>query len=91
MAAEIGIIGLIIFMLVISSFFLSSIYKLKKTEDGIIKNIHLGILGGILAFLVHSFFDTNLYSLSLMSLFWFLFAITVRLQDIGKNSQLTLI
>lgn len=84
-AAELGIIGFIIFAWLILNFFLSSIRKFKSEEDGLIKNIHLGLMGGILAFLAHSFFDTNFYSLSLMSLFWFLFSIIVSIQNLNKS------
>lgn len=70
MAAEIGIFGLLIFMWFVFRLFQSTIFKLTKSEDKLVKAAFLGVSGGILAYLVHSFVDTNLYSLPLAVLFW---------------------
>ncbi len=90
-AAEIGIIGLIIFLWFILDFFIKSFMKLNCIDEGLTKNIFVGLLGGILAFLVHSFFDTNMYSLTLMSLFWFLMGITVSIRNVNIKSQQILV
>jgi O-antigen ligase len=134
-AAEIGIIGLIIFLWFILDFFIKSFRKLNCVDENLTphpechgyeavdewhsggipprgwktenkgatgarladavakrvnpwdstKNIFVGLLGGILAFLVHSFFDTNMYSLTLVSLFWFLMGITVSIRNINPK------
>lgn len=70
MAAEIGIFGLLIFMWFVFRLFQRAIFKLVKTEDRFVKAAFLGVIGGILAYLVHSVVDTNLYSLPLAVLFW---------------------
>ncbi|MBD3263994.1 MAG: hypothetical protein GF375_02685 [Candidatus Omnitrophica bacterium] len=67
-AAETGILGLAAFLWVILRFFRLSIRKIKK-EGGVLL---LGINAGLLAYLVQSFFDTNLFSLKLAVLFWFM-------------------
>ncbi len=70
MAAEIGIFGLSIFLWFIVALFKSTILKLIKSDDKFLKAALIGLIGGILAYLVHSFVDTNLYSLPLAVLFW---------------------
>ncbi|MFH1441851.1 MAG: O-antigen ligase family protein [Candidatus Omnitrophota bacterium] len=64
--AETGIFSLLSFISFIMALLLRGIAVFKKTNDYIL----LGILCGLLAFLVHSFFDTDLYSLQLAVLFW---------------------
>ncbi len=71
MAADTGIIGLMGFLYLLFVFFKSSVRRAIKLKDEFYKVFVLGLLAGILAFLVHSFFDTNLYSLPLAALFWF--------------------
>ncbi|KPK39193.1 MAG: hypothetical protein AMJ78_08870 [Omnitrophica WOR_2 bacterium SM23_29] len=70
MAAEIGIFGLLIFLWFIVALIKSSIFKLLRFDDKFLKATLIGIVGGILAYLVHSFVDTHLYSLPLAVLFW---------------------
>jgi len=64
--AETGIFSLLSFI----AFMVSVVYLASKkvifTQDFIL----LGLLSGIIGFLAHSFFDTNLYSLRLVILFW---------------------
>ncbi|MBL7198377.1 MAG: hypothetical protein ISS47_09810 [Candidatus Omnitrophica bacterium] len=80
MLAEIGIIGLASFLWIIGRLFKSSIRSFKKSRDLLL----LGLLAGIIAFLVHSFFDTNLYSLQLSVLFWAMLGLTVARIEISK-------
>lgn len=70
MAAEIGLLGLIAFLCFIVALFRKAIVALKNIKDPLYNSIAMGLIFGILAFLVHSFFDTNLYSLNLSALFW---------------------
>ncbi len=71
--AEIGILGLLAFLFVLFRFFKIGIMHLNKKRNYLV----LGLLGGILAFLVHAFFDTHLYSLQLVVLFWFMLGLTI--------------
>jgi len=73
MLAEIGIVGLLSFFWIIARLFRSGIRSFKESRDPLL----LGLLAGIIAFLVHSFFDTNLYSLQLSVLFWGVLGLTV--------------
>lgn len=71
MAAEIGLLGLFAFLWIIGRFFRLSILKVSKAGSPLL----FGITAGLLAFLVHSFFDTNLFTLQLIAFFWFLLAL----------------
>ena len=64
--AETGIFALISFMIFIVSLIYLGIRKFLASRDFLL----LGLLSGAAGFLVHSFFDTNLYSLQLAYLFW---------------------
>lgn len=85
--AETGIFGLLAFIFVLFSFFKSGIMYLEKRRNYLV----LGLLTGILAFLVQSFFDTNLYSLQMVVLFWYMLGLTIvviKLDSDGKPSDL---
>lgn len=64
--AETGIFALFSFMGFIVSFVYLGIKRFIVYKDFLL----LGLLSGVIGFLVHSFFDTNLYSLRLAILFW---------------------
>lgn len=70
MAADIGILGLASFICFI---FLVLYLNIKRAATNFFtfrNSFVLGLSLGVVAFLVHSFFDTNLYSLNLAGLFW---------------------
>lgn len=64
--AETGVFSLLTFLIFIGSFIYLGIKKFIVSKDYPL----LGLLAGAAGFLVHSFFDTNLYSLNLVVLFW---------------------
>ena len=78
-AAEIGALGLLVFLWLLGTAFRSAFLYIRKSNDLFYKTFALGLSGGIFAFLVHSFFDTNLQSLPLVSLFWFSLALLMSL------------
>lgn len=77
-AAETGLLGLLSFVCMITLLFFISVKTLKS-----IRNNHpyyqplCGLVMGIFAYLVSSFFDTNIYSLQLAVLFWYLLGLAV--------------
>jgi len=73
MAAETGIPGLISFIWILIELFKAGFMALAKRKNPLL----LGLLSGILAFLVQAFFDTHLYSLQLVILFWFVMGLTM--------------
>ena len=98
MAAEIGLVGLACFLWVLVRFFRLMVRGLKERRDSPLpptprlrrtgRGQFLGLLAGISAFLAHSFFDTNLYSLQLAALFWFMLGLGVSifsLDSVGNN------
>lgn len=64
--AETGVFSLISFLLFTGSIIYLGVKKFLSSQDCLL----LGLLSGAIGFLVHSFFDTNLYSLRLAILFW---------------------
>lgn len=76
MACDTGIIGLAGFAWLVLSYFLSVVKSLKRIRDPFFGPVLWGISIGVFAFLVHSAFDTNLYSLNLATLFWSAIAIS---------------
>ncbi|MFA5142623.1 MAG: O-antigen ligase family protein [Candidatus Omnitrophota bacterium] len=70
MAADIGLAGLAAFLLFAIAVLASGFRALKAAGDPLCYSLILGISLGLIAFLVHSSGDTNLYSLPLAALFW---------------------
>ena len=81
MAAETGILGLFSFLWILVELFKLAIRTLKKKKDPLV----LGLSAGILAFLVQSFFDTNLYALQMVVLFWFMLGFTVAVAKLDTD------
>jgi len=69
-AAETGIIGLLVFLWFCVSVSIRGISKFTGTSDKFLKAAAIGAVACIITTLVNSFFDTNLYSLPLAVLFW---------------------
>ena len=70
MAADIGLLGLVSFLLFVSAVLAAGFKAIKTVKDPLYYSLILGIGLGLIAFLVHSSGDTNLYSLPLAALFW---------------------
>jgi O-antigen ligase len=66
--AETGIFSLLSFLLLLATLFLQANRSIRANKNFIL----LGALCGICGFLAHSFFDSQLYSLQLSILFWFM-------------------
>lgn len=79
LAAEIGITGLFAFILLIHRFFYACVksaiagYQRREYDNKVI--FLLALSAGVLASLIQSFFDTNLYALQLVTLFWVMLGI----------------
>ncbi len=69
-ASEIGTVGLLIFLWFVCSLIKTARRKYIATDDIFLKAATVGILGGIVSYLVNSFFDSTLFSLPLAVLFW---------------------
>jgi O-antigen ligase len=70
MAADIGSVGLASFLGFVALLLIGAARSLSSLKGGFCYPLQLGLITGISAYLVHSFFDTSLYSLNLAALFW---------------------
>jgi len=66
--AECGVFALLSFLVFVALVFYRGIRVFRQKRDYWVA----GLLSGLAGFLVHSFFDTQLYSLQLSMLFWFM-------------------
>jgi hypothetical protein len=86
MAADTGVVGLAGFTWLMITYFISVIKSLKNIRDPFFGPILLGMSIGIFAFLIHSSFDTNLYSLNLATLFWTSIGISQAIAKVCEQS-----
>ncbi len=70
MAAEIGIPGALIFLFFLFALMAKSRRSLRRLETGWMRDAYIGLLSGMVGFLISSAFDTHLYSLVMATLFW---------------------
>lgn len=76
---EAGIVGLLSFLSVLIIFFMKTLKAAKKNNDILL----LGILTGILIFLIHASFDTHFYSMQLSDFFWLMFGLAFAIAKVG--------
>lgn len=84
-AADTGILGLMVFLLLICTAFRNIFKYIKEVKNAFYGTFALGLAAGLFAFLIHSFFDTNLQSLPLVTLFWFCLALLMSLKGIKED------
>ncbi len=83
--AETGILGLISFLSILGALFKDVFQKLadRQSKSRDLYLLTLGLFSGIVAFLVHSLFDTNLYSLQLSAYFWYMAGIVTSINRLS--------
>lgn len=82
--AESGLLGLVSFLWFLGQIVIGGYKKLCAKSD----SLFLGLFSAFLAFLVHIFFDTQLYTVKLSALFWVLATfITIYIRNIKLNGQ----
>lgn len=86
MTAEIGLLGLGAFLWVLFVLFVNSFKVIRKVRDPFLDAVMIGFLCGLFGFLVHSFFDTNFYSVQLGNLMWVVMGVIVVAQKIALKS-----
>ncbi|GEM_PF-417084 len=89
MAVETGILGLLSFLWLLGVIFYKSFQELNSLKDPFLGLLLLGSLIGLGGFLVHSFFDTNFYSVQLGSFMWLIMGLIVAIQKIDKAPKET--
>ena len=82
LTAEMGFLGLFAFMWIFWELYWNTIRNLKKMNDRFLLLFALGLLAGLSGFLVHSFVDTNFYSVQLGNYMWIVLGAIVAAQKI---------
>ncbi|MBN1871891.1 MAG: O-antigen ligase family protein [Candidatus Omnitrophica bacterium] len=77
MAVETGALGLFAFLWIVIALTVSAFDKIKMGNDGFVRTCLIGLLSGLIAYLTHSFLETNLYALRLAVLFWLFLGLTM--------------
>ncbi len=85
LTAEMGLVGLISLLFIIWTLFRYALFNLSKVHDPFLFLTASGSLYGLFGFLVHSFVDTNFYSVQLGNLMWVLMAVVVACIEIDKK------
>jgi len=76
-AAEMGVFALVIWVILLA-ITICQLFKLsKRTEDKFLKSVSLGFAGSLVWFSVHSFFDTPIYSPTILSMFVIILSLSV--------------
>ncbi len=83
-AAEIGILGVFIFILIIFRFYKYSIYYIRS-ENGLLVGMVIGMLGGITGFLIHGMVDDTYLGSFLFIILWFFVGILIAIKNINSG------
>ena len=82
LTAEMGFIGFFVFVWIMVTLLKKSFENLRHIQDTFFRPIILGLLAGVLGFLMHSFVDTNFYSVQLSNLMWAVMGMIVAAQKV---------
>ncbi len=85
--AETGILGLIVFIILIFVLYKYAIKRLIKEEDRYIKTMAVGVIAGLSALLAHGAFESVLYIPKIIITFWILVALILVLIRISDESN----
>ncbi|NQT94963.1 MAG: O-antigen ligase family protein [Candidatus Omnitrophica bacterium] len=86
MAAEIGIIGLGIFLAFLISLLISVGKGLSRLKKGLDRDLSLGLFAGTIGFLVHCIVDTHLYSVTLSAFLFLCLGLNVAFRNRALNN-----
>jgi len=85
--AESGIFSLLCFLSLVGYVFFRSIKSISGMPKSLDFFLLMGLNAGLVGFLVHSLFDTHLYSFQLSFLFWVILGLTVALSSKLNSEQ----
>jgi len=85
-AAEMGIVGLTIFIWLIFMVYKEGLSYIKSGEDPM-SNVVVGVIGGITAFLIHGLVDAASLGNQLFVIFWFLTGIVIAIKEITSQAK----
>ena len=79
MASEVGLVGLLAFLWIMAKGFYQTLEIVREgmAMDHDLRTLAIGLLSGLFAYLVHSFFDTHFYSLQLSSYMWLMMGVLI--------------
>lgn len=83
-AAEIGIIGVFIFILIIFRFYKYGIHYIRS-ENSVYTGIVVGMLGGVTGFLIHGMVDCTYLGSYLFAILWFFIGILMGIREISSD------
>jgi len=89
LGAEIGILGLGIFLWLIIAYFNYGMKLLKRIENKYKQGIIIGLMGGVMAVLVDAIFGFPLHLPATLSLFWLIIGLTIVTIKIEVNADKT--
>ncbi|MDD3375257.1 MAG: O-antigen ligase family protein [Candidatus Omnitrophica bacterium] len=87
MAGETGIVYFLVFVVLMFAVFREAIFFYRCMNNDFLKFCSLGIMMGLVSFMVHGFTETNLYNPKIAVLFWFQVAFLMAVVRIGKDSR----
>ena len=85
--AEMGIVGLIAFILIIITFYITTINMIRKIKIVNEKIIIIGLISGITITLLHSIFSFPFHIPAVSSAFWFLIGVTMASENIFLKKE----
>jgi len=91
LGAELGLLGLGIFLWLIISYFRYGVRVLKKLKDKYKQGIVIGLMGGVVAVLIDAIFGFPLHLPSTLVLFWLFIALTVGIATNNHKSEVKLV
>jgi len=83
--AEIGLVGLAIFLYMLFLIFKTWVKFNRETQDAFLKISGMGIIAGIIAFLVNGLTETNLYNPKVATLLFFMIGLFFGVNKIAKG------
>lgn len=87
MTAETGIPYFLVFVGLIFTLFRKGIMFYRGRQDDLLRICSLGLMMGLLAFLIHGVTETNLYNPKIAVLFWFEVGLLMAVVRVGKEAD----
>lgn len=85
MTSDTGLIGVASFIWMLLVLFWNCLSALKHSTNHAYKMLLIGAATGLLGFLIHSFFDTNFYSVQLGSLMWVMMGFIMSVRELSLD------
>ncbi len=87
LGAELGILGLGIFLWLLFSYFNYGIKLLKRLKDGYKQGVVIGLMGGVVAVLIDAVFGFPLHLPATIVLFWLFIGLVISLNNSENHSE----